>query len=263
MKHYQINIESKSKKHLENFLLFFSKSLKNYHLINKLIPNKKKRKILTILKSPHVNKKAQEQFQFNTYSKKINFYSVQNTIALLFIKKISSTVFSNVKIKVKFPININLIKKSQTKILNPTNFKLNFFSKKNYLNEIKKAHNKNSSLSRLKKEKIKKILLELKQKKIKKILLLTLKDKDIKTLVKKEKIKKILLQLKKENNKNSLLQNQIKKTINILLKLKNKKLKKMIQLFKLLDIYGEFINKKSIVDSVKQSLDSSVGRAKD
>lgn len=250
MKHYQINIESKSKKHLENFLLFFSKSLKNYNLINKLLSKKKKRKILTILKSPHVNKKAQEQFQFNIYYKNINLYSVQNKIALLFIKRINSTIFSNVKIQIKFPINSNLIKNTQTKIFNPTNFKLNFFIKKSYFNEIIRENNKDI-LSRLKEAKRKNILLELKQKKIKNILLLTLKHKDSKTsllsLIKKEKTKKILLNLKKENNKNSLLQNKRKKTINILLKQKNKKLKKMKQLLELIDIYGEFTNKKNIL----------------
>jgi len=248
MKHYQINIESKSKKHLENFSIFFFKSLKNYNLINKVLTNKKKRKILTILKSPHVNKKAQEQFQVNIYSKKINLYSTQNKSILLFIKKISLTVFSNVKIQIKFSINSNLIKKTQTKILNPTNFKLNFFNKKSYLNEITGENSKNI-LSRLKEEKIKNSLLKLKKKKIKSILVLTLKNKDIETnflsLIKKEKnTKNILLQIKKENNKNTLLQNKREKAINILLKLKNKKLKKMKQLLELLDIYGEFTNKK-------------------
>jgi small subunit ribosomal protein S10 len=248
MKHYQINIESKSKKHLENFLIFFLKSLKNYNLINKMLPIKKKRKILTILKSPHVNKKAQEQFQVNIYSKKINLYSIQNKIALLFIKRISSTIFLNVKIQIKFPINSHLIKKSQTKILNPTNFKLNFFNKKSYLNEITRENSKNI-LSRLKEEKIKNNLIKLKQKKIKSVLVLALNHKDIKTsllsLIKKEEnTKNILLQLKKENNKNTLLQNKGEKAINILSQFKNKKLKKMKQLSELLDIYGEFTNKK-------------------
>jgi ribosomal protein S10 len=250
MKHYQINIESKSKKHLEDFLIFFLKSFKNYNLINKVLPNKKKRKILTILKSPHVNKKAQEQFQVNIYSKKINLYSTQNKIALLFLKKISSTVFSNVKIQIKFPINSHLIKKTQTKILNPTNFKLNFFNKKSYLNEITRENSKNI-LSRLKEERIKNSLLKLKQKKIKSVLVLAFKHKDIKpslfSLIKKEENNKnILSQLQKESKKNTLLQNKGEKALNTLLQLKNKKLKKMKQILELIDIYGEFTNKKLV-----------------
>lgn len=47
------------------------------------MPNKKKR--VTLLKSPHVNKKAREQFQINSYK---TFFKVQNVISIRILKYI-------------------------------------------------------------------------------------------------------------------------------------------------------------------------------
>src|SRR6476660_9100922 len=120
MKHYQLTITSKNKKSIENcFLFFFNNANK------KNLKKKKKKTILTILKSPHVNKSAQEQFEFKLFSKQLSLYSQKNFQILFFLKKIKIYLFPDVKMKIKFILNKNLSEKIKVHIFNPTNFKLN------------------------------------------------------------------------------------------------------------------------------------------
>lgn len=137
MKHYQISIVSKNKKSLEDFITFVYNKLK---ITNKYFQKKKQRKILTILKSPHVNKKAQEQFNSNLYYKTINVYLPQYLKLIRFIKTIKSNLFLDVHIKVKLIINQRLEKKINKTVFNPTNFKLNCLinNKVKYCNSKKK-----------------------------------------------------------------------------------------------------------------------------
>lgn len=140
MKHYQLTIISKNKKSVENCFLFFSNNISE-NIIKKYFQKKKKKNVLTILKSPHVNKKAQEQFESNFFSKQISIYSSNSSQLLLFFKKVKIYLFPDVKIKVKFILNKNLSEKVKTNIFNPSNFKLNVFKKlklKKYLQNNKK-----------------------------------------------------------------------------------------------------------------------------
>ena len=41
------------------------------------LPQKKNKKFITVLKSPHINKTAQEKFEFKMFSKVITFWSPQ------------------------------------------------------------------------------------------------------------------------------------------------------------------------------------------
>src|SRR6476661_6294720 len=127
MKHYQLTITSKNKKSIENcFLFFFNNANKlNLNIIKKNFKKKKKKTILTILKSPHVNKSAQEQFEFKLFSKQLSLYSQKNFQILFFLKKIKIYLFPDVKMKIKFILNKNLSEKIKVHIFNPTNFKLN------------------------------------------------------------------------------------------------------------------------------------------
>jgi ribosomal protein S10 len=64
-----ISLNKKSLILYNSFLLnIFNKLNIKYSIIN--LP--KKKKIITLLKSPHVYKKARKQFEFNTYKKIIN-----------------------------------------------------------------------------------------------------------------------------------------------------------------------------------------------
>jgi ribosomal protein S10 len=127
MKHYQLTIISKNKKSAENCFLFFlnNTSELNLNIIKKYFQKKRKKNVLTILKSPHVNKAAQEQFESKLFSKQLSIYSSKNFQFLLFLKKIKTRLFPDVKIKIKFILNKNLSEKTKINILNPSNFKLN------------------------------------------------------------------------------------------------------------------------------------------
>lgn len=127
MKHYQLTLISKNKKSVENcFLFFFNNASKwDLNVIKKYFRKKKKKNILTILKSPHVNKSAQEQFESKFFSIQFNIYSPKNLQVLFFLKKIKTHIFSDVKMKIKFILNKNLSEKKNVDILNPANFKLN------------------------------------------------------------------------------------------------------------------------------------------
>src|SRR6476620_2101567 len=131
MKHYQLTIISKNKKSAENGFLFFLKNSSelNLNIIKKYFQKKKKKNVLTILKSPHVNKSAQEQFESKFFSKQLSIYSSKNFQFLLFLKKIKTYLFPDVKIKIKFILNKNLSEKIGANILNPSNFKLNVLKK--------------------------------------------------------------------------------------------------------------------------------------
>lgn len=138
MKHYQLTITSNNKKSAENCFLFFlnNTSELNLNLLKKAIKKKKRKKVLTILKSPHVNKTAQEQFESRFFSKQINLYTSKNRQFLLLLKKIKIYLFPDVKIKTKFILNKNLVKKTQTNLLNPSNFKLNILKQIKSTNKI-------------------------------------------------------------------------------------------------------------------------------
>jgi hypothetical protein len=125
MKHYHLTITAKTEKSLYNLLNFLENIDLNLNVIKKVFKKEKKKKILTLLKSPHVNKTAQEQFQSNFFSTQINIYSNSNFQSLIVLKKITNTLFPDTKINITFPGNRNLSNKIQTQIFNPNNFKFN------------------------------------------------------------------------------------------------------------------------------------------
>ena len=154
MKHYQLTIISKNKKSAENCFLFFlnNTSELNLNIIKKYFKKKKTKNILTILKSPHVNKTAQEQFESRFFSKQLSIYSPKNFQFLLLLKKIKTHLFPDVKIKIKFILNKNLEAKTKINILNPSNFKLNILKKMTFqkyvLNDKKEIKNKRYNLKK-------------------------------------------------------------------------------------------------------------------
>lgn len=104
-----ITIKSKNKNSILKFLNFFkifSKS-KKLRLSRTLIffQNQQSKKIFTILKSPHVNKTAQEQFEFNLFSQKLKINSFQIIKVLIVLKKLQITFFSDIQLNIKFRIN--------------------------------------------------------------------------------------------------------------------------------------------------------------
>ena len=104
-----IIIKSKNKQSLIKFLTTFKNFINNdkLNLTKTLIFSQQQKinKIFTILKSPHVNKTAQEQFELNLFSKNIKIHSFQIIKILVILKKIQSEFFSDINIQTRFFIN--------------------------------------------------------------------------------------------------------------------------------------------------------------
>ena len=97
---FYLKVSSKNKKVLEQFVQFLSK-LKSSSTILKHFAKQKQRKFVTILKSPHVNKTAQEQFEVKFYSKQFLINSLKPLTYFLFLKKLKNTSFPGIKLELK------------------------------------------------------------------------------------------------------------------------------------------------------------------
>ena len=151
MKPYNITILSKNKQYVDNFSFFFNNNKKpNFYIIKKDLKKKKKKKILTILKSPHVNKTAQEQFEYRVFSKQYLIYSTEYFKYLIFLKKLKTNAFPDLKIIIKFNIYRKNNKQLKIKTFNLDNFNANFYKNLLYQEHILK------NLKRLNIEKYKK-----------------------------------------------------------------------------------------------------------
>lgn len=131
MKPYNITIFSKNPESVDNFSFFFKNKKPNFYVIKNYFKKKKKKKILTILKSPHVNKTAQEQFEYRVFSKQYLIYSTQYFKYLIFLKRLKTNLFPDLKITIRFIINRNNTKQFKIKTFNLDNFNGKFY--KNFL----------------------------------------------------------------------------------------------------------------------------------
>ena len=82
--------------------------------------------IFTVLKSPHVNKTAQEHFKQCLYTKQFKIQSSQNFLFLILMKTLSYYLFSDINFKIELLIQKIKIKQNMKNKINPDNFyKLN------------------------------------------------------------------------------------------------------------------------------------------
>ena len=83
------------------------------------INNHNSKKFVTVLKSPHINKTAQEQFEFRHYNCQFTVYSPKPFLMLLVFKRLFGSAFLGLKFELKVLLDtINVQKKS----LNPDNY---------------------------------------------------------------------------------------------------------------------------------------------
>ena len=124
-----IHIYSKNYKSMEQFLNFFTSVYSNEKLkvraSKTLFQRKTKRKFFSILKSPHVNKKAQEQFEYFYYKRQLTVFSYQILWLLSILKVIKSKLFSDVKLKVNFFSGKVTPRESFKSTFNPNSYILN------------------------------------------------------------------------------------------------------------------------------------------
>lgn len=152
MKQYCLTIASKNERSLESFLNFFSKYSKTqFNILNQSTKKKTKRQFFSLLKSPHVNKTAQEQFEFRTFIAKINVTTSYSSKNFIFLKKLANQLFHDVSINLRLSTSFYLLKKNKLIPFYPDNFK--FFNKQythvNYKQRPPKESLKNKKFSKL------------------------------------------------------------------------------------------------------------------
>lgn len=119
---FYIKISAKEKRVISNFMKFFSRISSDLKLLQlSQFPNKRRRKFVTVLKSPHVNKTAQEQFEFRIYSKQFLVFSAKPSLFCFVIKKLNSSTFSGIKLELNSVIEKRKKDKKLLSILNPDN----------------------------------------------------------------------------------------------------------------------------------------------
>jgi ribosomal protein S10 len=150
-----IKLYSKDKNSLKRFILLLQKinrKWKNLTFVSKSI--KKRRKKITILKSPHVNKKAQTQYQTITYGTSIKYSTLEIKKNDILLKKIKNHLFPGVKMKIE-----------RTVLSNQTQIKNQFLPKKVYYynnkeSQIGKQKQKNNLLDFKNHTETKRVLLQ-------------------------------------------------------------------------------------------------------
>lgn len=92
----KLNLTSTNLKLLQSYIIHLQKNFQISNIIN--LPNNLKK--YTVLKSPHVNKKAREQFQIKQYNRLINI----NLISKLQFNKFRYLILTNLpaSLKIKF-----------------------------------------------------------------------------------------------------------------------------------------------------------------
>jgi hypothetical protein len=90
-------------KNISSFYYYFNYiffKFNRYVLILKQLKKKKKKKI-TVLRSPHVNKKSKESFEYCMFSIELLLYVVDLNIFINELCKIRNNIFLDVNVKIK------------------------------------------------------------------------------------------------------------------------------------------------------------------
>lgn len=140
-----IYISSKNLASLKLFTSFIIKLVNNKKLTSKSLikkfQQKKEKKIFTVLKSPHVNKTAQTQFEYRLYNKQFTIFTDVPLKIIFFLKYFQENIFSDTKLKLKFKTNSYLFQAEPI-----THFKYSTDSYLKYLDIFGELCFKNKSL---------------------------------------------------------------------------------------------------------------------
>lgn len=144
-----LSICSKNQNSLTSFLKLF------YRLeVNKLLNNqsfivqsqkKKKRFFFSVLKSPHVNKKSQDQFEWLVYKKNLKIKVLRLAQFLTICKLINTQVFHDIDLKIKF---LAANKTYKCSVIDKANFDL-FLSRSNKRKKFLSSTNTNQKLLKI------------------------------------------------------------------------------------------------------------------
>lgn len=163
MTKYKIVLCSKDRKSLNNFLklLKYETNAKNLQILSNISKKKKWKKKISVLKSPHVNKIAQEQFEFIYYSIRMYIYSWEIKKYTFILKKIKTRLFPGIRIKIKgdFSKKERLIR---NKIFHPKNVRFHLLTGYPIIQESSTQISDNFSISLIDKNLLKKTITYLK-----------------------------------------------------------------------------------------------------
>jgi len=120
---FYLKISCKDKNILKKFTRFLQKV--NFGPVSlKSFPKHKKQKFVTVLKSPHVNKTAQEQFEYRFYSKNFLIRSFKPLTFFLLLKKLKNQSFLGINLKVQGLFEKKNLNKYTLRIITPDNILL-------------------------------------------------------------------------------------------------------------------------------------------
>ena len=93
-------------------------------------------KRLSLLKSPHINKTSQEQFENRVFKKQFIVKTTKDFKYLVFLKKLNSQLFPDVNIKLKCVVSCKSLQKLSLNVFNPNynKFRVYYCFKVNYFN---------------------------------------------------------------------------------------------------------------------------------
>ena len=133
-----LNIKSFNYQSIKNFLKVIT--CLNLNFLLKIrsntvsITRNPKVTLYTLLKSPHVNKTAQEQFKKQIYKKNLVLFSAVQLKFLIILKKIQITLFPDIAFTVKLLLNKKSLKTMFRRTLKINNsFLINDYKLKNYI----------------------------------------------------------------------------------------------------------------------------------
>src|SRR6056297_487007 len=125
MKQYCLKILAKNEKSVKNFLHFFFNYLKTKsNIIQKSSSANRNRKIVTLLKSPHVDKTAQEHFELRILKKEILIKSFCLKKDFIFLKKVLNRLFQDISINLTFTIAKKVDQKNKQSLFYLNNVRL-------------------------------------------------------------------------------------------------------------------------------------------
>ena len=117
---FYFKVTSKDDQVLNKFGMFLT-TLETLTTTIKPFSKRKENKVITILKSPHVNKTAQEQFEFRFYSKEFLIHSVKPLTLYTILKQIKSLSFPGVKLETKSLFDVSKLHFDSLRGLDPDN----------------------------------------------------------------------------------------------------------------------------------------------
>lgn len=121
-----IHISTKNHNSLKKLLNFFSSKffIKKLNLVisKQMFINKRQESFFTVLKSPHVNKSAQEHFKYCLYIRQFKVQSYQSFLILILLKILKHCLFSDINFKIDLLIQKFKFRQNIKNKINPDNF---------------------------------------------------------------------------------------------------------------------------------------------